>query len=153
MTWTRKSTASMESSDVKASAGDRRAIADADQTGQLDISGGAKAARSPRTLRTTHRRCEDGTTTRQTFHSEIGAHSVVASRGRSSPHRRVVGEQDGGYSAEIPDGLHCSFEHLQRSKTQPCITFVETRFGVVCSFMCARKGGYEDLTKEILRHF
>ena len=35
----------------------------------------------------------------------------------------------------------------------PCITFVETRSGVVISFMCARKGGYEDLTKEILRHF
>ena len=27
------------------------------------------------------------------------------------------------------------------------------RSGVVMSFMCARKGGYEDLTKEILRHF
>ena len=39
------------------------------------------------------------------------------------------------------------------SKTQPCITFVETRSGAVISFMCARKGGYEDLTKEILRHF
>ena len=39
------------------------------------------------------------------------------------------------------------------SKTQPCITFVETRSGVVISFMCAREGGYEDLTKEILRHF
>ena len=37
-------------------------------------------------------------------------------------------------------------------KTQPCITFVETRSGVLFSFMCARKGGYEDLTKEILRH-
>ena len=29
---------------------------------------------------------------------------------------------------------------------------METRSGVVISFMCARKGGYEDLTKEILRH-
>ena len=38
------------------------------------------------------------------------------------------------------------------SKTQPCITFVETRSGVVIRFMCAQKGGYEDLTKEILRH-
>ena len=41
-------------------------------------------------------------------------------------------------------------------KTQPCITFVETRSGVVIrviSFMCVRKGGYEDLTTEILRHF
>ena len=42
---------------------------------------------------------------------------------------------------------------MAESKTQPCITFVETRSGVVISFMCARKGGYEDLTKEILRHF
>ena len=42
---------------------------------------------------------------------------------------------------------------VAESKTQPCITFVETRSGAVISFMCARKGGYEDLTKEILRHF
>ena len=42
---------------------------------------------------------------------------------------------------------------VAESKTQPCITFVETRIGVVISFMCARKGDYEDLTKEILRHF
>ena len=42
---------------------------------------------------------------------------------------------------------------VAESKTQPCITLVETRSGVVISFMCARKGGYEDLTKEILRHF
>ena len=42
---------------------------------------------------------------------------------------------------------------VAESKTQPFITFVETRSGVVISFMCARKGGYEDLTKEILRHF
>ena len=42
---------------------------------------------------------------------------------------------------------------VAESKTQPCITFVETRSGVVISFMCAQKGGYEDLTKEILRHF
>ena len=55
--------------------------------------------------------------------------------------------------------ITCSFEQWQ-SKTQSCITFVETRSGVVkralekvISFMCARKGGYVDLTKEILRHF
>ena len=41
---------------------------------------------------------------------------------------------------------------VAESNTQPCITFVETRSGVVISFMCARKGGYEDLTNEILRH-
>ena len=42
---------------------------------------------------------------------------------------------------------------VAESKTQPCITFVETRSGVVISYTCAREGGYEDLTKEILRHF
>ena len=42
---------------------------------------------------------------------------------------------------------------VAESKTQPCIAFVETRSGVVISFMCARKVGYEDLTKETLRHF
>ena len=36
---------------------------------------------------------------------------------------------------------------VAESTTQPCITFVETRSGVVISFMCARKSGYEDLTK------
>ena len=41
----------------------------------------------------------------------------------------------------------------EESKTQQCITLVETRSGVVISFMCAGKGGYVDLTKEILRHF
>ena len=42
---------------------------------------------------------------------------------------------------------------VAKSKTQPCITFVETRSGVVISFMCAPKGSYDHLTKEILRHF
>ena len=42
---------------------------------------------------------------------------------------------------------------VAESKTHPCITFLETRSGVVISFMCARKGCYEDLTKEIWRHF
>ena len=62
------------------------------------------------------------------------------------------GEQDSGYTAEIPDGLHVH-SNGGREETQPCITFVETRSGVVISSMCARKGGYEELTKEILRHF
>ena len=42
---------------------------------------------------------------------------------------------------------------VAESKTQPFIAFVETRSGEVISFMCARKGGYEDSTKEFLRHF
>ena len=37
-----------------------------------------------------------------------------------------------------------------REQNSAMTSFVETRSGVVISFMCARKGGYEDLTKEIL---
>ena len=51
----------------EASAGDRRAIADADQAGQLDISGEANRRQM---LREWH-------TTRHMFHSEIGVQSVL----------------------------------------------------------------------------
>ena len=77
-------------------------------------------------------------TTRHMFHSEIGAHSVL----------RVADEVLPKFQTE-----YTFIRTVAESKTQPCITFVETRSGVVISFMCARKGGYEDLTKEILRHF
>ena len=61
----------------EASAGDRRAIADADQAGQLDISGEAKTARILRTLLNHPQTLRRWHTTRHTFHSEIGARSVL----------------------------------------------------------------------------
>ena len=76
----------------------------------------------------------------------------VASRGRSSPHRRVVVNK----TADTLPKFQADYMFIRtvaESKTQPCITFVETRSGVVISFMCARKGGHEYLTKEILRQF
>ena len=75
----------------------------------------------------------------------------VASRGRSSPHRRVVVNKT---AETLPKFLtdYMFIRTVAESKTQPCTTFVETRSGVVISFMCVRKGGHEDLTKEILRH-
>ena len=78
--------------------------------------------------------------------------SCVASRGRSSPHRRVVVNKTADTLPKFQTD-YMFIRTVAESKTQPCITFVETRSGVVISFMCARKGGYEDLTKEILRHF
>ena len=116
------------------------------------------------------------------------------------------GEQDGGYSAETPDGLHVhtnsgrahfffttdtlrttspknpksTLRHrakLKVSEQKPRLPLNLWRpadarkndtpspralmansamyhiRGNAQSFMCARKGGYEDLTKEILRHF
>ena len=134
----------------EASAGDRRAIADADQAGQLDISGEAKTARILRTpepptdaVRMAHN------ATHVPFRDWCPI--CVASRGRSSPHRRVVVNKTADTLPKFQ--TYCMFiRTVAQSKTQPRITFVETRSGVVISFMCARKGGYEDLTKEILRH-
>ena len=114
------------------SAGDRRAIADADQAGQVDISGETKTAATLRTLepptdavRMAHHATHDPFRDWCPF--------CVASRGRSSSHRRVaVNKTD-----------YMFIRTVAESKVQPCITFVETRSGVVISFMCARKGGYE----------
>ena len=133
------------------SAGDKRAIADADQAGQLDISGETRTARSLRTP-------EPPTDATRMAHNATHVPFrdwcpfCVASRGRSSPHRRVVVNR----TADTLPKLQTDYMFIRtvaESKTQPCITFVETRSGVVISFMCARKGGDEDLTKEILRHF
>ena len=76
----------------------------------------------------------------------------VASRGRSSPHIGVVVNKTADTLPKFQTD-YMIIRTVAESKTQPCITFVETRSGVVISIMCARKGGYEDLTKEILRHF
>ena len=133
-----------------ASAGDRRAIADADQARQHDISGEAKTARIQRTP-------EPPTDAARMAHNATHVPFrdwcpfCDASRGRSSPHRRVVVNKTADTLPKFQ--TDCMFiRTVARSKTQPCVTFVETRSGVVISFMCARKGGCEDLTKEILRH-
>ena len=135
----------------EASAGDRRAITDADQAEQLDISGEAKTARTlrtpnhPQTLREWH-------TTRHTFHSEIGARSVL----RVADEVIRTDEFAVNKPADTLPKFQTDYMFIQtvaESTTQPCITYVETRSGVVISFMCAWRGGYEDLTKEILRHF
>ena len=76
----------------------------------------------------------------------------VASRGRSAPRRRVVVKKAAD-ALTIFQAADMFIRIVAESKTRPCITFVETRSGAVISFMCARKGGYEDLTKEILRQF
>ena len=118
--------------------------------GQLDISGEAKTARSLRTPEppTDAARMAHNATH---VHSEIGVQSVL----------RVVDEVLRTHELWwTRQRIHCRnsrqttwlFEQWQ-SNTQPCITYVETRSGVVISFMCARKSGYEDLIKEILRHF
>ena len=61
----------------EASAGDRRANADADQAGQLDISGETKTARILRTPEPPTDAVRIWHTTRHMFHSEIGARSVL----------------------------------------------------------------------------
>ena len=123
----------------EASAGDRRAIADADQAGQLDISGETKTAR---TLRTP----EPPTDAARMAHNATfvpfrdWCPICVASRGRSSPHRRVVVNKTADTLPKFQTDYMFS-RTVAESKTQPCITVVEPRSGEVISFMCARKGG------------
>ena len=135
----------------EASAGHRRGIADADQAGQLDISGEAKTARA---LRTPELLTDAARMAHNTTHVPFRdwCPICVATRGRSSPNRRVVVNKTADTLPKFQTD-YMFIRTVAESKTQPCITFVETRSGVVISFMCARKGGYEDLTKEILRHF
>ena len=144
MTWMKKSTAMMEPREKRLRK--LQLVIDADQAGQLDISGEAKTARSLRTP-------EPPTdAARMALNARLVSNLCCESWTKFSA-QTSCGEQDSGYTAEIPDRLHVhSNSGREQSKTQPCITFVETRSGVVISFMCARKGGYEDLTKEILRH-
>ena len=134
-----------------ASAGDRRAIADADQAEQLENSGEAKTARMLRNREPptdAGRKAHNATPVPVRDWCPI----CVASRGRRSPHRRVVVNKTADTLPKFQTD-YMFIRTVAESKTQPCITFVETRSGVVISFMCARKGGYEDLTKEILQHF
>ena len=135
----------------EASAGDRRAIADADQAEQLEISGQTKTARILRTP-------EPPTDASRMAHNATHVPFrdwcpiCVASRGRSSPHRRVVVNKTADTLPKFQTD-YMFIRSVAESKTHPRITFVETRNGVVISFMSAQKGSYEDLTKEILRHF
>ena len=122
----------------EASAGGRRAIADADQAGQLDISGEAKTARKLRTpepptdaVRMAHN------ATHVPFRDWCPI--CVASRGRSSPHRRVVVNKTDTLPKFPTDYMYMFIRTVAVSKTQPCITFVETRSGVEISFMCRNR--------------
>ena len=89
----------------EASAGDRRAIADADQAGQLYISGETKTARILRTpepptdaVRMAHN------ATHVPFRDwcpDLCCESWTKFSAQTS-----CGEEDGGYTAEIPDRIH-----------------------------------------------
>ena len=62
------------------------------------------------------------------------------------------GEQDGGYPAEIPDGLHVDSDSGREQNS----AMYHIRGNAQWSsdqLHVRQKGGYEDLTKEILRHF
>ena len=119
----------------EASAGDRRAIADADQAGQLDISGETKTAR---TLRSPEPPTDAARMALNATHVPFRdwCPFCVASRGRSSPHRRVVVNKTADTLPKFQTDYMFT-RTVAESKTQPCITFVETPSGVVISFMCA----------------
>ena len=152
MTWVKKSTATMVPRDMRLKKlhlviDEQSAIAD--QAGQLDISGETKTAR---TLRTP----EPPADAARMAHNATNVPFrdwcpiCVASRGRSSPHRRVVVNK----TADTLPNFQTDYMFIRtvaESKTQPCIIFVETRSGAVISFMCARKGGYGFLNPIIIQ--
>ena len=120
MTWTKKSTTTMEKKENEAreaSAGDRRAITDPDQAGQLDISGEAKTARSLRTP-------EPPTDAARMAHNATHVPFrdwcpiCVASRGRSSPHRRIVVNKKRIHCRNSRQTT-CFIRTVAESKTQP----------------------------------
>ena len=113
----------------EASAGDRRAIADADQGGQLAISGETKTARI---LRTPEPPTDAAGMAHNATHVPFRdwCPICVASRGRSSPHRRVVVNKTADTLPKFQTD-YMSIRTVAESKTQPCITFVETRSGAV----------------------
>ena len=113
MTWTKKFMTTMETREMrldKLPAGDRRAIADADQAGQLDISRKAKGSRSLRTPTDVARMADKATHVPFRDWCPI----CVASRGRSSPHRRVVVNKTADTLPKLQ--TTCSFEQWQRAK-------------------------------------
>ena len=125
MTWMRKSTLVMVSRDKKhkrLQLVTRRAIAKAEQAGQLDISG---ETRSARTLRTTEPPTDAIRMIHNTSHVPFGdwCPFCVASRGRSSPHRRVVVNKTADTLPKFQ--LDCMFiRTVAERNTQPCITFM-----------------------------
>ena len=154
MTWVRKSTATMVPRDMRLKklhlVIDEQSPMRIKADGQLDISGETKTAR---TLRTP----EPPADAARMAHNATNVPFrdwcpiCVASRGRSSPLRRVVVNKTADTLPKFQTD-YMFIRTVAESKTQPCIIFVETRSGVVISFMCSRKGGCEDLAKEILQH-
>ena len=63
------------------------------------------------------------------------------------------GEQDGGHSAEVPDRLHVHTDSGREQNPAMCHIRGNAQWSGDQLHLCARKSGYEDLTKEILRPF
>ena len=98
----------------EASAGDMRAIADADQAGQLDVSGETRAARA---LRTPEPPTDAARMVHNTTHVPFRdwCPFCVASRGRSSPHRKVVVNKTADTLPKFQADT-CSYGRLLRAK-------------------------------------
>ena len=101
----------------EASAGDRRAIADAAPAGQLNISGETKTARILRTP-------EPPTDAARMAHNATHVPFRDWCPIRSSPHRRVVVNKTADTLPKFQTDCMI-IRTVAESETQPCITFVE----------------------------
>ena len=104
----------------KASAADRRAIADAYQARQFEISGEARTAR---TLRTPEPPIGAARMAHNATHVPFRGWCpfCVPNRGRSSPHRRVVAHKTANTLPKFQTG-YMFIRTVAESKTQQCIT-------------------------------
>ena len=111
------------------SAGDKRSLADAHQAGQLEISSETRAARA---LCTPEPPTDAARMAHNTTHVPFRDWGpfCVTRRGRSSPHRRVVVNKTADTLPEV-QADYMFTRTVAESKTQTCITFVETRSGAV----------------------
>ena len=136
MTWMRKSTAMMAPRDIEDSAGDRRAVADADQADSFTLSGETKTARTLRSLEPPTAPTDAARMVHNATHVPFRdwCPFCVASGGRSSPHGRVVVNNAALTPLPKFQTDYMFIRTVAESKTQSCITFVETRSGVVISF-------------------
>ena len=134
----------------EASAADRLANADATiEASQLDISGEAKTAR---TLPTAEPPIDAVRMAHYATHFPFRdwCPICVASRTRSSPHNQVVVKKTADTLPKFQTH-HTFIRTMAESKTQPCITFVETRSGVLISSLTCTQTKTREQCYDLLR--
>ena len=142
MVWTKKSTTKMETREMSL---EKLQLV-------IDEQSPMRKAKTARSLRTPEPPIDAARKAHNATHVPFRdwCPICVASRGRSTPNKRVVVNKTADTLPKFQTD-YMFIGTVAESKTQPCITVVETRSAVVISFMCARKNGYEALSKNFVQ--